>query len=591
MNLRKFLLLNMLLTLFTYTYASETLNPIVVTNSISPIDIHSSSASMEVFTASDIEERGFADMQELLNSISSISVTSNGGIGQLNSIFTRGTESNHTKIILDGVELNPGTLGLAPIHNISLNAIDRIEIVKGSSSALHGANTIGGIINISTKENSNSISMSTGSWSTNSSSLTQSFNTNGFKMNLNANRKESKSKHTQDDSQNRHAYNTENVSLGLSKEINDYAFTSRLYHSRGNTQYNEYGVNKDQNHDDYFFNFGLKKFINDDIFEMKIIGSQNRIIQTTPGVNDYTDTLRDIYDLSYTNVGDNIIQKVGVIYTKEHMSELSYGGFFYESRYTAQHNNKEYFYQSELSLPSYRMNYGIRHTDHSHFGHFNSGNFGLSLISTNDVYSFNITKSYRPADATDLFDTFGTGDPTHEPEESVSYELGIKRYVNKDTFIRASAFKTKIKNLIEQAYLGDIYLADASITGLELRAQTSVHSFKYDIGYTYMIPKDTTYNQPLVQRTKHKLNADLIYKVNQNSDFRFNIMAEGTRKGNRFFDINLGSYYIANANYRTKLDQGTISLSMKNIFDRPYRTVHNFYTSDRSIFVTYTLDY
>ena len=61
------------------------------------------------------------------------------------------------------------------------------------------------------------------------------------------------------------------------------------------------------------------------------------------------------------------------------------------------------------------------------------------------------------------------------------------------------------------------------------------------------------------------------YKINQDSDFRFNIMAEGTRKGNRFSDINLGSYYIANANYRTKLDQGTISLSMKNIFDRKNR--------------------
>ena len=45
MNLRKFLLLNALLTLFTYSYASETLNPIVVSNSISPIDIHSSPAS------------------------------------------------------------------------------------------------------------------------------------------------------------------------------------------------------------------------------------------------------------------------------------------------------------------------------------------------------------------------------------------------------------------------------------------------------------------------------------------------------------------------------------------------------------------
>ena len=138
---------------------------------------------------------------------------------------------------------------------------------------------------------------------------------------------------------------------------------------------------------------------------------------------------------------------------------------------------------------------------------------------------------------------------------------------------------------------GTSYIADSLITGLELRAQTFVHPFKYDIGYTYMIPKDTKKNQPLTKRSKHKLNADLIYKINQDSDFRFNILAEGTRKGSPSADLNLGSYYIANANYRTKLDQGTIILSMKNIFDRPYRTAHNYNTLDRSFFATYSLNY
>ena len=88
-----------------------------------------------------------------------------------------------------------------------------------------------------------------------------------------------------------------------------------------------------------------------------------------------------------------------------------------------------------------------------------------------------------------------------------------------------------------------------------------------------------------------EIYADLIYKINQNSDFRFNILGVGTVKASSIRDINLGSYYIANANYRKKLDQGTISLSMKNIFDRPYRTAHRYHTLDRSLFVTYTLDY
>ncbi|GIR43088.1 MAG: hypothetical protein CM15mP53_10040 [Ectothiorhodospiraceae bacterium] len=106
-----------------------------------------------------------------------------------------------------------------------------------------------------------------------------------------------------------------------------------------------------------------------------------------------------------------------------------------------------------------------------------------------------------------------------------------------------------------------------------------------------MNPEDTKNNQPLTKRSKHKLNADVIYNFKPNSSLRFNILAEGTRKASAFADINLGSYYIANVNYRTRLDTGTISLSMKNIFDRPYRTSHGYDTLDRSLFVTYTLDY
>ena len=587
MNFKKILLLNILLISFTFSNASETLNPIVVSNSISPIDLHSSPASMEVFTALDIEERGFANLQELLGSISSINISSTGGIGQLTSVFTRGTESNHTKIILDGVELNPGTLGLAPIQNISINSIDKVEIIKGSSSALHGANTIGGIINIKTKENSNSISISSGSWSTNTASFTNSFDRNGLKININANSNESKSIPAKVMSSRRHSYNTENIAIGLSKELNDYMFTSRLYSSRGNTQYDNYNssVVLNQDHDDYFYTLGLKKFVNNDIIELVYKSSQNRIIQAATGATDFTDTLRDIYDFSYTSVGVNLIQKAGVIYTKEHMSELSYG-----SRFTVQTNNKEYYYQSELSRSSYLVNYGARHIDHSQFGHFTTGNFGLSILSANDVYSFNMTRSLRPADATDLYSEW-SGIPTLEPEESFSYEFGVKRYVNENTFIRGTAFKTTIKNLIEADSMSRVYISDSEVTGLELRFQSILNLIEYDIGYTYMVPKDTKNNQPLTNRSKHKLNADLIYTINPSSTLRVNILAEGTKKASPYSDINLGSYYIANLNYKYNFNHSSINFSMKNIFDRPYRTSHNFNTLDRSFFATYSFNY
>ena len=219
------------------------------------------------------------------------------------------------------------------------------------------------------------------------------------------------------------------------------------------------------------------------------------------GSNDFTDTLRDIYDFSYTNVGSNVVQKIGLIYTKEHMSELVYGGTAYESRFTA-YNNKEYFYQNEMSYPSYRLNFG-QDIQITHKLDILPGNFGVSLLSDNNVYSFNITQSYRPADATDLYATDGSGDAKHKPEESFSYEFGVKRYVNENTFIRGTAFKTRLKNLIEADSNSQIYLSDALITGLEMRVQSNVRPFIYDVGYTYMNPEDTKNNQPLTKRSKH----------------------------------------------------------------------------------------
>ena len=106
-----------------------------------------------------------------------------------------------------------------------------------------------------------------------------------------------------------------------------------------------------------------------------------------------------------------------------------------------------------------------------------------------------------------------------------------------------------------------------------------------------MVPEDTKNNQPLTKRSKHKFNADLIYAIDQDSSLRVNVLAEGKRKGSAYADINLGSYYIANLNYKTEFDHNSITVSLKNIFDRPYRAAHNFNSPDRSLFVTYSYDY
>tara|TARA_B100000925_G_C21967806_1_gene456442 strand:- start:147 stop:1427 length:1281 start_codon:yes stop_codon:yes gene_type:complete len=426
--------------------------------------------------------------------------------------------------------------------------------------------------------------MSTGSWSSNKTSIVHGFNKNGFGMKISASRNESKSIPTKITSSKRHSHNTNNLALGISKEVNNYVFMSQFYTSTGNTQYDSFGSNINQDHDDYFYTFGVKKFIDDDVFEVIYKKSQNRIIQAAPTATDFTDTLRDIYDISYTKVSNQIIQKFGLVYTKEHMSELSYG-----TRHTAFPIIKELFYQNELSNTDYLVNYGVRHIDHSQFGHFTTGNLGLSLFKSNDVYSFNMARSLRAPDSTDLYGYGGI--PTLMPEESLSLEFGIKRYINNNTFIRATVFKTTIKNLIEADFNSVLYTAESKITGLELRYQSILNPIKYNIGYTYMVPRDIKNNQPLSKRSKHKLNANFLYVINKDSSLNLNITGQGKRKATPYYDIDLGSYYIANLSYLYKINNGSINFSIKNLFDRPYRNSHNFNTLDRSAFVTYSINY
>src|SRR5262249_9784381 len=71
--------------------------------------------------------------------------------GSTTSVFMRGTDSNHTLVLLDGVEINPGTIGGANVQDISPDIIERVEIVKGPRSSLYGSEAVGGVINIITR--------------------------------------------------------------------------------------------------------------------------------------------------------------------------------------------------------------------------------------------------------------------------------------------------------------------------------------------------------------------------------------------------------------------------------------------------------
>ena len=151
-TIKKIFTITVLMLLNNSIYAESNLDQVLVSPGQRSVTIFDSLSSVEVITADDIQSLGYSTVDEILSHSSSINIGSNGGHGQTKSIFMRGTESNHTKVLVNGVELNPGTLGVPSIQHISVEMLDRIEISKGSMSTLYGKSTIGGVINIITKK-------------------------------------------------------------------------------------------------------------------------------------------------------------------------------------------------------------------------------------------------------------------------------------------------------------------------------------------------------------------------------------------------------------------------------------------------------
>ena len=126
--------------------------PIVVTATRTPVNVERTLVSTVLISRDDIEKSQAPFVTDLLRSVAGVEMSTNGGPGQTTSIFLRGAESDHTLILVDGVKLNPGTIGVAALQNMPVDMIERIEISMGPRSTLYGSDAIGGVIQIITRK-------------------------------------------------------------------------------------------------------------------------------------------------------------------------------------------------------------------------------------------------------------------------------------------------------------------------------------------------------------------------------------------------------------------------------------------------------
>lgn len=146
------------------------LKPIPVKSARSTMTGENITSSITIITEEEIKEKQFITVSDLLTEQLGLDVVRTGPMGGLTNVFTRGSGSSSTLVLIDGVQVNSSSSGAFDFANLTVDNIERIEILRGPQSTLWGADAVGGVINVITKKGrgtpSHSISFEGGSFGT-----------------------------------------------------------------------------------------------------------------------------------------------------------------------------------------------------------------------------------------------------------------------------------------------------------------------------------------------------------------------------------------------------------------------------------------
>ena len=128
----------------------QTLEPVVITGTRTEHRVSDSPVDVQLITDTDIRRSGARDVAELLEREGGVYVSRQAGRGT--RIEMQGLASEHVLILINGQRVIGRINGAIDLTRLRVAQIQRIEIVKGPSSALYGSDALGGVINIITRE-------------------------------------------------------------------------------------------------------------------------------------------------------------------------------------------------------------------------------------------------------------------------------------------------------------------------------------------------------------------------------------------------------------------------------------------------------
>jgi vitamin B12 transporter len=555
-------------------FADTVLPTTLVTATRTSQAINETLASVDVISQEQLAQHPSQDLAEILRFNTGIDIARLGGFGGQTSIFTRGTESNHTLVLIDGVRINSATSSQANIQNLTTDDIERIEIVKGAMSSLYGSDAIGGVINIITKtadKTATRAKLTGGKDKQVNGSLTQTIKSGNFSALINANAIYTDGYAIAEKSTINRGYKNQGADIKASYDLGSTEITVSARDNRGTAEYILFGTPTSQD-----FSNQLLSFIADGDIS-STLNSKIRISQMTDKIdqNDsvsFAHTKQQQADWQNTFALSSDITLVGGVTQTNTQAQYDNG---FGTAYDQEQDNWAVYLQQQSRFGQIDTQLSLRHEDYESFGGHGTGNVALGFAFNNDnrVYI-----SYGTAfKAPDLNDLYGYGGNINlKPESSKSMEIGSKHTIGKVN-INSAIYQFDIDNLINCVGgfpCSNVNVDKAKINGAEFGIKWQQDGIFAGVNSSYNHAQDDNRKEDLLRRPRRSVSLTTGYQQQQ-----WGISAQFIAKSHAFDAPLFGSttprrlagYAVANVHgYVQFTPNATIRLTVENITDKTY---------------------
>ena len=515
------------------------LQPIVVTATRTPHGLWESEANVSVLTSAEIEQSLAQHLGEALKLMPGVSIGQYGVIGQNVSLGIRGSTAGQVLIMVDGVPVNDPQLGGLDLTLISLDNVDRIEVIRGSASSLYGADALGGVVNVITRSSAYDKPLSDISYQQGEHDLEKigaRFSRRigqHLDLNLMASSTQSDGFRDNDDFKGRHLAGKLNYFL---QDWGQLSYSTQLYEGKLGVPGMDIMPTPRARQEDRSWNQTLN---------LQASSAQGNdiglILYRNYNWQEYIDSewftearhRRWVYGVEIQHS-----------FSFRHAHHLTVGGELQNKRLdsseSGQHemDRRALFAQDELHLHrNIRLRLAGRYDDHEKFESQLSPDITLTWLTANRTSVFaSLRWSYRAPTFNDLFwpesefdydfdgqpDYRESGNARIKPEKAVAFQIGARTHREK-VASNICIFRRQVRDLIQWDNVDESYLygywipvnkSKAIIEGFEGQITAwPMARLEATLAYTFLDAKDDLLDKRLPYQPQHLLNGHLQYGI------------------------------------------------------------------------------